>query len=192
MEDKFSPQQSLLLIQSMIEKTKENISENRFYFLLWGWVTFIGILIQFFLKVVVEYRYHYLVWLLTFLPIIITIWHNKRMERKHRVRTYIGESMSSLWTGIGISFFVLIFLISNTSQGWLIGYPFFILFYGLGTFISGKILQFRPFIIGGVINWFLACGAILVHFDYQMLFAAAAILVSYIIPAYLIKSEKHG
>lgn len=189
MEDKFSPQQSLLLIQSMIDKTKENISENRFYFLLWGWVTFIGILIQFFLKVVVGYQYHYLIWLITFVPIAITIWHSKRADRKYRVRTYIGESMSNLWTGVGISFFVLIFLISNTNQGWLIGYPFFILFYGLGTFISGKILRFKPFVIGGIINWLLACGAILVHFDYQMLFAAAAILTSYLIPAYLIKSE---
>lgn len=189
MEDKFSPQESLLLIQSMIEKTKGRMSENRFYFLLWGWVTFIGILVQFFLKVVLGYKHHYLVWWITIIPLVITIMHTKRHGRQQGVRTYIGESMGYLWTGIGISFFVLVFLISNTAQGWLIGYPFFILFYGLGTFISGKILQFKPFVIGGAINWVLACGAILVHFDYQMLFAAAAILISYLIPAYLIKSE---
>lgn len=36
MEENFSPQESLQLIQSMISKTKTNISENRFYFLFWG------------------------------------------------------------------------------------------------------------------------------------------------------------
>jgi len=185
MEDHFSPKDSLQLIQSMIEKTKEDISENRIYFLLWGWVTFIGILIQFLLKVVIGYKYHYLVWLITLIPTIYTI--NYSRKQSHRVRTYIGESMGYLWMGIGISFSVLIFLISNTQQGWLIGYPFIILFYGLGTFISGKFLQFKPFVIGGIINWILAAGAILVSFDYQMLLAALAILTSYLIPGYLIK-----
>lgn len=185
MEDHFSPKDSLHLIQSMIEKTKEDISENRIYFLLWGWVTFIGILTQFFLKVIIGYKHHYLVWLITFIPIIYTIIYSRKRNKK--VRTYIGESMSYLWMGVGISFFVLIFLISNTQQGWLIGYPFFILFYGLGTFISGKLLQFKPFVIGGIINWILAAVAILVSFDYQMLFAALAILTSYLIPGYMIK-----
>jgi hypothetical protein len=192
MEDKFSPQQSLVLIQSMIEKTKSRISENRFYFLLWGWVSFVGILTQFFLKVFIGYKHHYLVWLITVVPIIVTIIHSRWHGQKQGVRTYIGESMGNLWTGIGISFFVLIYLISNTEQGWLIGYPFIILFYGLGTFISGKILQFKPLVVGGIINWVLACAAIRVHFDYQMLFAAAAILTSYLIPGYLIKSGKNG
>ena len=186
MEENFSPQQSLHLIQSMIDKTKENISENRLYFLMWGWTTFIGILLQYVLKVVVDYNRHYLVWFITIIPMIFSIIKGRKDSR--RVRTYIGESMAHLWTGVGISFCVLIFLISNSSQGWLIGYPFFILFYGLGTFISGKILRFKPFIVGGIINWVLACIAIRVHFDYQMLCAAAAILISYIIPAYLIKS----
>src|SRR5689334_14382957 len=126
MEAKFSPQESLLLIQSMIEKTKGRMSENRFYFLLWGWVTFIGILIQFFLKVVIGFEHHYLIWLITIVPMAITILHTKRHVRNRGVRTYIGESMVHLWTGIGISFFILIFLISNTAQGWLIGYPFII------------------------------------------------------------------
>ena len=187
MENNFSPKDSLHLIQSMIEKTKDDISGNRIYFLMWGWTTFIGILLQFFLKVILCYKHHYLIWFITVIPMIFSIVYTRKQG--HRVRTYIGESMSHLWTGIGISFFVLIFLISNTKQGWLIGYPFFILFYGLGTFISGKILQFKPLVIGGIINWVLAAIAILAHFDYQMLFAALAILTSYLIPGYLIKSK---
>jgi len=188
MQNDFSPQESLHLIQSMIDKTKSRLEENRFYFLLWGWVSFAAILGQFLLKVVFEYRHHYLVWLVTIPTAIITVVHVARNAKKEAVRTYIGESMAHLWTGLGISFFILSFIISNSKGGWLHGWPLFILFYGLGTFVSGRLLRFAPLTIGGLFNWVLALAATYVHFDYQLLLAAAAILTSYIIPGHLLKS----
>jgi hypothetical protein len=191
MEENFSPQQSLLLIQSMIDKTKGNLGRNRFYFLLWGWFVFLAILLQFILKVVLHYERHYLVWLGVIPAVIITIIYTYRQNKQRGVRTYIGDSMASLWTGVGISFFVLSFIISSSKEGWMFSYPFFILLYGLGTFISGRILKFTPLIIGGVINWILACIAAYLHYDYQMLLAAIAILTSYIIPGHLLGIKKN-
>jgi len=97
--------------------------------------------------------------------------------------------MSYVWTGIGISFFVLSFIITNAEGGWINAWPFFILFYGLGTFISGRILKFSPLVIGGIFNWILAIVCTYIDFDYQLLVAAAAILTSYIIPGYLLRSN---
>jgi hypothetical protein len=193
MEENFSPQASLQLIQSMIDKTKANISHNRIYFLMWGWISFIGIIGQFILKVVLHYRHHYLIWLITLVGVVASILYSIKYKNIQRVRTYIGESMGILWTGMGISFFILSFIMTflkTGNSGWLYCYPFFILLYGLGTFVSGKLLQFRPLVVGGIINWLLACAAVFFQFDYQMLFAAAAILTSYIIPGYLLKNEK--
>jgi hypothetical protein len=189
MEDNLSPQQSLHLIAAMIEKTKGQLYENRFYFLLWGWVTFIAIVSQFLLKVVFHYEHHYLVWIVVFPAVILTIIHTSKRNRERRVRTYVGTSMGYLWTGIGISFFILSFIISN-SGGWLNAYPFFILFYGLGTFVSGRILKFTPLVVGGIFNWILACVAVRVEYDYSMLLAAVAILTSYIIPGHLLSAHK--
>ena len=190
MQENFSPQESLQLIQSMISKAKSNLEENRFYFLLWGWVTFCAIVAQFVLKVVFRYEYHYAVWLVTIPTAIITMVHISRMGKKESVRTYVGESMSHLWTGLGISFFVLSFIITNSKGGWIHAWPLFILFYGLGTFVSGRILQFTPLTIGGIFNWALAIASVFVPYDYQLLLAAAAILTSYIIPGHLLKSPK--
>ena len=190
MQQDFTPQQSLLLIQSMIQKTKANLSENRFYFLLWGWCIFAAILVQFVLKVWLAYKYHYIVWLVTFVALFITIWHNKKDSKKARAVTYVGESMGNLWMGVGISFFILSFIIS-AGIGWLHAWPFMILMYGLGTFISGKILQFKPLVVGGILNWCIAGVTVFVPYDYQLLLAALAIALSYLIPAYLIKPEKH-
>ena len=190
MEDNFSPQQSLQLIQSMILKARNDLSENRFYFLLWGWVAFTAILLQFVLKVWLQYRYHYAVWLLAIPAIIITIIHSARREKGLQVKTYVGESMSHLWTGMAVSFFVLSMIIS-LSDDWMHGFPFFILFYGLGTFVSGRILHFSPLVIGGIINWALAILAAVITYDYQLLLAALAILTSYIIPGHLLTTKNN-
>jgi hypothetical protein len=37
-EEKFSPQESLQLIESMIDQAKSRFSENGHLYLLWGWI----------------------------------------------------------------------------------------------------------------------------------------------------------
>ena len=190
-DENFSPQDSFQLIQSMIGKTRSNLSENRIYFLLWGWASFLAIVSQFILKVWVGYERHYLVWLITIPAAIYTMVYTARRGNRRPVKTYIGDSMSSLWMGIGISFFILSVIVTRQPTGWAGAWPFFILFYGMGTFISGKLLQFRPLIIGGIFNWALAIASVFVDYDYQLLLAAAAILTSYIIPGHLLKNANN-
>jgi len=190
MEDNFSPQQSLQLIQSMIEKTKANISESSFDFLLWGWLAFLAILGEYVLKVVFQYGHHEIVWLIMFVGVLISILHHSK-KSSARTRTYIGDAMTYLWIGLGVCFIILIILFASIKEGWLFCYPFYILLYGLGTFVSGMILKFRPLVIGGIFNWILALIAIRFDFDTQMLFCAAALLTSYIIPGHLLRSKKN-
>jgi hypothetical protein len=185
-QKKFSPEQSLELIQSMISKTKQDMSDKSIYFLVWGWITFIACTGQFVLKHIVNYEQHYQVWWLIAVGIFFSIYSGIKHGKKKRARTYIGDSMKYLWMGMGISYFVLSIIMSKI--GWESSvFPFFIMMYGLGTFVSGSILQFKPLIIGGIIAWGLAIGAVYAEYDYQMLFGAAAILVSYIIPAYMLR-----
>jgi hypothetical protein len=187
-QEKFSPEQSLQLIQSMIQSTKKDLSGNSKYFLVWGWLTFIACTTQFILKHFYNYQEHYRVWLLLIIAIIMSIYYTIRDGKRSNVKTYVGDSMGYLWMGMGISFFVLSMIL--TRLGWHTTiFPFFIMMYALGTFVSGKILQFKPMVIGGIIAWCLAVGCVYASYDYQMLFAAAAILVSYIIPAYMLKRK---
>lgn len=189
MEENFSPQQSIALIQNMIAKTKNNLAENRIYFLFWGWVTFIAILSQFALIVWLKYERHYLVWLITIPASIITVIYSMRHERREKVRSFVGDSMSALWVGMGVSFGVLSFIISHLPGGWNNCWPFFILFYGLGTFVSGMLIQFRPLVVGGILNWALAIVSVFLPVEYQLLTAALAILTSYIIPGHLLPNK---
>ncbi len=187
-EEKFSPEQSLQLIRSMIGKARQDLSDDSIYFLVWGWITFIACTGQFVLKHIIGWDKHYLVWLLIIPGILFSIYQGRRDHHQKKARTYIGDSMKWLWTGMGISYFVLSMILSKLGWGTVI-FPFFILLYGLGTFVSGQLLQFRPLVIGGMIAWALAVGAVYVDYDYQMLFGAAAILSSYIVPAYLLRQR---
>jgi len=187
-KENFSPQDSLKLIQNMITKTRQDMGDNSSHFLLWGWITFIACIGQYLLKNVFHYEKHYLVWLLIIPGIIASVYLGIRDQKKQKANTYIGESMKYLWMGMGISYFVLSMIISRL--GWNNSiFPFFIMLYGLGTFVSGQFLQFKPLIWGGVIAWALAIASAFSNKDYQMLFAAAAILVSYIIPAYMLRNK---
>lgn len=187
-EEIFSPTESLQLIQSMIAKTRKDMGDNSIHFLLWGWITFVCCTGQFFLKTILYYEKHYLVWLLVLPTAVISAYLGKKDENKREATTYIGDSMKYLWMGMGISFFVLSMILSRLGWGTNV-FPFFILLYGLGTFISGKFLQFRPMVWGGVAAWLLAIISGYFNYDYQMLFGAGAILVSYIIPAYMLRSK---
>lgn len=185
-DEKFTPQESIILIQSMINKTKQDMSDKSVYYLVWGWITFIACTGQFVLKHIYNYEKHYMVWWLIVVGIIFSAWYGIKQGKTQKVRTYVGDSIKYLWIGMGIAYFVLSMILSK--YGWdKIVFPFFIMMYGLGTFVSGNIIQFRPLVIGGVIAFALAVSAAYVDYDYQMLFAAAAILISYIIPAYLLR-----
>jgi hypothetical protein len=185
--ESFTPQESLKLITNMIQKTKENISESSHYFLLWGWAGFAAFIVQFILKNQLQYEHHYIVWLVSFPCLIIMMIWIKRDQKKEQVRTYVSESMGYLWAGVGMAMFVVSIVFAKI--GFQYCYPFFILLYAIGTYISGRILNFKPLVYGGLINFVLAAGCAWVEYDYQMLFGAAAILTSYIIPGHMLRSR---
>lgn len=184
-ENDFSPEESLQLIRSMIEKTKHSISDKSHYFLLWGWAVFIGSLLQYYLKVIIDYPQHYYAWYITPVTLVIFIVFLVRDSKKEKVKTFIDEASRYLWTGIGFSFMALGFIFSK--MGWQYCYPIYILLYGIGTYVSGALIKFRPLIIGGIFCFPLAVIATYVEYDTQIITLAVAVLVSYIIPGYLLR-----
>ena len=79
-EEKFSPEESIRLIQSMIHKTKQDISDKSIYFLVWGWITLIACTGQFILKHILHSENHYQVWWITLVGIAFSIYNGFREE----------------------------------------------------------------------------------------------------------------
>src|SRR3954453_7121785 len=108
-EENLSPKDSLLVIQSMIDKTRDELSDNSIYFLLWGWIVFIGCLLQYFLMVVIKTQHHYYAWLIVIPGVLFSIIFSVKYKPRRNVKTYISDSMGRLWTGMSISFMALCF-----------------------------------------------------------------------------------
>lgn len=171
----------------MIETTKNSIRDQSHYFLLWGWAVVTGCLLQYYLKAIVNYPHHYYAWLVTPIAIALHFIFVYRDVKKDRVKTFINEATAYLWTSIGLSFFALGFVFAKI--GWQYCYPFYILFYGIGTYISGSLIKFKPMRIGGLFCFVLVVICVFQPYDSQMLVTAFAIIISYIIPGYMLRNQ---
>jgi len=191
-EKELSPQQSLHLIQSMIAKTKGTVADSSFYYLLWGWLVFFACIAEFILKVYLLYPYHYIVWWLMPVGGIISGAYSAKQSKKSRTKTFVDEALGYIWISLSIAFVVLFIVVIISPFAWQYAFTYYILLYAIGTFISGKLMQFKPLVIGGLINFILAAVSVRFNFDQQLIMGAAAILSSYIIPGYLLQKKYGG
>lgn len=179
--------ESLLIIQQMIQAAKEDLSDNSFDFLLWGWLVLVATLLHYGL-LQAHYDKPWLGWpILMGLGSVASFANGIRRGRRERVRTAQGDFMTYLWSGFGVMMVMLIG--AGAAYGWNVAYPLIIALYGLGTFATGGVLRFRPLVWGGAACWLLATVAFRVAFDVQLLLVAAAVLVAYIVPGHLLRNQ---
>lgn len=188
-EEKFSAEDSLRLIQSMIEKAKEDFSRNSFFYLLWGWLIFIAALAQYVLMVIVEWPEHYLVWNLMWVGGIVSFVYGAKSYRRERVKTYMSESMSLFGIGTCISFSILV-LVFSYHQAWYFALPVFLVLYGFCSFVGAAILRFAPLRWAAIGCWIISVVAVFVKYEVQLLLMALAVLAAYIIPGYWIRAKE--
>src|SRR5438045_2566188 len=89
-ENDFSPQQSLQLIESMINRAKDSFAEDGFMYLVWGWLVFSCSLLQFILLHIVQYPKHFIVWLATIPAFIYLFFYISKKKKQQTVITYTG------------------------------------------------------------------------------------------------------
>ena len=142
---------------------------------------------QFVLKVVFQSPWHPVVWSINILGIVFSIYHGVKEEKKRRVRNYVDESLDYLWIGIVAAY--ILFGVAFARIGWENCYTFYMVLYGIGSFVTGRLLKTPALVWGGVASWGLAVVSTFTSFDINILLCATAILVSYIIPGYLLRKK---
>ena len=180
-----NPSESLDIIQQMIQKTQKNYSKDSFYFIFWGWLVFATALLQFVLLQLTP-EIAPLVWGLMIIGGIVSVMYGAKQTKTQKVKTHLDVYIHHLWIALGLSMLVVLGMMSKLG---LHSYPIIILLYGIGTFVSGGLLSFKPLLIGGCICFGLSIIAFLVSFQFQLLLISTAMLVSYIIPGHLLKAK---
>jgi hypothetical protein len=188
METPLNEKESLAIIGSMIAGTRRKLSHDSVHYLLWGWSVLLAALAHFAL-LQASYEHHYLPWAIL-MPAtgIAAAVIGSRQAKQSTVKTHIDTAMTYLWLGFLV--LLLLVLVASVKMGWENSYPLIMWLYGLGTFVSGGILKFKPLIYGGIASWILGAFAIFMPFEQQLLLLAAAIVCSYIVPGHLLKASK--
>lgn len=188
MEKELSPNESIALIEDMINKAKSNFSDDSFLYLLWGWVIFICSIGHFILLKTELVKYPEYIWALTWIAVLIQIFYIFKVEKKKRVKTYTDEIIGYIWMSFGFTMF-FITIILGYSSSWVILYPLLLFLYGTPTFLSGAIIKFMPLKIGGIVCWGLAFVAKFTPNIYILLLLATSVIAAWIIPGYLLKAK---
>jgi hypothetical protein len=185
----FSAEQSLRLIQSMIEKTKQDVAGNSFYLLLWGWLIFIAAVLHFVLMKFTDFEYPYLVWNLMWIGGIASMIKGIKDSKKTVVKTFVGEAMKYFGISQMILYGGLIFIFGKYDL-WHISLPFYILMYASACFFMGALLQFPLLKWTGLLCIPIIVVCIYLSFQWQLLLLALAILISYIIPGHVLNEKE--
>ncbi|MEO6254636.1 MAG: hypothetical protein ABIO79_15095 [Ferruginibacter sp.] len=186
--ENFSPKDSLLLIDSMINQAKNRFSENGFLYLLWGWLILICSIAHFVLLKLQLFKHPEIIWASCWLAVIFQVIYLVKTKKKEVVKTYSEEIVNYVWISFGISMFILSFILGK-SHGWEYLYSLFLMLYGIPTFLSGIVMQFKPLKIGGMACWVLALVSTFILPVYGLLLLGVAMIAAWIIPGYLLRKK---
>jgi len=191
MDTTFDEKTSLKVIYETIENAKNNIRDNGFFYLLWGWLVLIASLLHYILFNFTEFGYFYIGWpVLMTIGMIASIIYGIRLGKTNTVTTYMDTMLIYLWWSFTAT---ILLLLTMTFTGFItfeIMNPLIVILFSMCTFVSGGIMRFRPLIIGGLAGWILGAAEFFIDRDSQLLLTSLAIIVAYLIPGYMLKNRK--
>lgn len=184
---KLNPKESLDVISDAIQKTKENIKDQNFYYLLWGWATSIAAVLNYLIINFTDFKYVFLPWaVLMPLAGIIAIVYSIKYSKEKSYETYLDEFLKYLWRVLSVSFVLVVFTSLELEANPVI---FVLLIAGIGTLISGLTMKFMPLILGGSLFFVFSLTSIFINDSLTLLIFAIAIITGYLIPAYILKNS---
>ena len=184
--ENLSNQESLEIIAKMINTAKGNVSQGAFHMLLWGWVVVILSTSHFVMLKFSLVAHPEAVWLLTLPTFFVSFFVGYKRGRKSKVHTHLDRTYAWIWMAFSITFVIIFFLIMGK---WDIINPVILTMAGYATFLSGKVLKFKPMVYGGLAFWAWAIVAFFAGPLYGILVTALAISTGYLIPGYLLKMK---
>ena len=193
MEEKnLTEQESMMIIQQMINTAKQEQKDDGIGWIIWGWLLFLVSVLTY-INLQAHWFSNYYFWnvfgILSLLLIIISIVRFFYTRRKVRAKTYTGELFNKLNVGFFISLAFIIIAI-NKGVDPNLGFPLLIGLYGFWILIYGTALDFLPSVIAAYVTWAFGLASFFMHsFESIMLLHAAAALFGYIIPGHIAYSQ---
>ncbi len=192
-EQKFTPEESLLLISRTIEETKQRFQENGHIIVLWGSITFLVFFLQYFFSLVGWYKKFDIIWTCVLFPLgaIYTFIYVRGKERKSQIpKTILGRIFGTMGWVVGMNLMILGFFFGDHLGNALA--PVFIIFLAFSIIVIGVSIKFKPIIIGGILLNLIGLGTFLVGVEYHGFSLMLGAVVGLIIPGLLLNRAKRN
>lgn len=208
-EKQLTEQESLQLIQQMINKAKGSYHDTGIGPILWGSVITFCALITF-AQVQFNFDLPFDIWLLTLIAIIPQIFISIREGRMRKVLKYEDVALGYIWTCFGISIFLLIIInaaivshlnVIFTDYNALKGpheFTFdynsystslFLMLYGMPSILTGGITKFKPMLYGGILCWLCCIVSVYTDLKTDLLLMALSAIAMWLIPGIILRRK---
>ena len=191
MEENFDALEVIARTRGKVDMDNAPTGEN--IFLLWGLLTSVFFLLQFVLWKWLHQPWCMWVWLIAVLIgwpwMIILI--RRDYDRTHR-HTHKSKIILDLWIFIGASCAVGGLALGFANLFESLAMPLIGLLIGIGAFVSGLVIRFRPKTIGGIIGATIGLMSFTLQGDlwtWQMLTLSLASVAALVIPGFLYKKS---
>jgi hypothetical protein len=171
----------------MINTAKNKLADDGFHIIFWGWLVAAAAMIHY-VTLQMNIEWGYIVWPVL-MPVggVFSVIMGYKRGKKQTVKTYVDTYLGYLWMAFGISMFIVLGLMPW--HGVQHTYFFLMVLYGLATFVSGGILQFKPLMFGAIASFLCAIVSVFLSEVDQLPCIAVALLFSYIIPGHMLRSK---
>ena len=186
-EKEINPTESLELINKMIDAAKNKLADDGFYFILWGWLVTVCALTHYTL-IRMGVQKSDLVWAI-FMPLgaIASLLYGRKESKTKKVKTYLDNYLAYLWGAFFIG--MVLTLVLMPWNGYKHSYFFLMILYGISSFVTGGLLNFKPLIFGSLFSFGFAALSVFMSDIDMFLCISGALIFSHIIPGHLLRSS---
>lgn len=187
MKDQLTHEQSLSLITEMISQAKRNVARGggSNQILLWGWTIAFANFGHYTLDYL-GFGAPYMIWLITIPAAIASAVMGVKM-RQSGVVGHIDRVYGKVWLAAGVGIVISLVMMQK------IGFNhngIILVIAGMGMFITGSLLKFRPIVWGSFLLWVAAIISFNLPIMQQYLLSGTAIMLGYLVPGYMLKKAE--
>jgi predicted permease len=179
--------ESMAIINKMINNAKSKLADDGFLYIFWGWAVIAAAMIQYVsIKMGIDIKGWS--WAII-MPLggIFSAVYGYKQKKKQKVKSYVDNYLGYLWGAFGIG--LVIILVFGEHHGIKVSYFALMILYGMATFISGGLLNFKPLVWGSLISFACAVVSTFLGDVDQLLIISIALLGSYVIPGHLLRAK---
>ncbi|MFT3846744.1 MAG: hypothetical protein QM725_16915 [Lacibacter sp.] len=207
-EKELTERESLLIIQQMINRARNEFVDTGIGPILWGVVITLCSIVQY-LQLQFNFQLPFDIWMLAVVAVVPQIFISVKEKRMRKAKGWDDDIMSYVWLCFGAGVFLISFInaVASDQVNTLLNdyreitgkadIPHFMTFgtsylmfvYGYPTIVTGAARKFRIMTIGGIFCWLAALVSAFTVIKFDFLLMAASATLAWLIPGIVLRKK---